>query len=111
MRKLRLPATIFVQLLIVFCNCKLQAQNVNYSPDRQVVLDWKMDSRLMTFPGAIYPPQFNGLPAYSFVWPNGNSPVGFTLSNEVFKPLEGSILTPAQIKAIESQIITTQTIG
>jgi len=80
--------------------------------DKSVLIDWKINKQQISFPDAVYPKEFSGLPVYSYsvnIYKNTN--VEITASNPVFKPLTESNLTLDQIKVIESQLVITKTIG
>ncbi len=80
--------------------------------DKSVLIDWKINKQQISFPDAVYPKEFSGLPVYSYsvnIYKNTN--VEITVSNPVFKPLTESNLTLDQIKVIESQLVITKTIG
>jgi hypothetical protein len=92
----------FVQACLIFCLGSAYAQNALPSV-QHVTLNWTVQHQKISFNEAGYPAQFQGLPVYSYSFNNGrNAPVAFTLSNAVYKPLEGT-LSPVQLRLIETQ--------
>ena len=71
--------------------------------DKSVLIDWKINKQQISFPDAVYPKEFSGLPVYSYsvnIYKNTN--VEITASNPVFKPLTEGNLTINQILKVSS---------
>ena len=89
--------------LLIFLVSSIFAQDPG-SSGKSVSLQWQINKGQISFPGAVYPTEFSGLPVYSYAWNNGrNGSVDAALANAVYKPLQGFNLSPAQIRQIGNQ--------
>ncbi len=108
----RVVMNIRFLLLVFLSSWSFSFAKVVSQMEKSYSLNWKLNRNEIDFAGAVYPDQFSGLPAFSIAFDNaGNSPIQFSVKDLVFKPLEGIVLSEAQLKSIESQIVINQQNG